>query len=81
MMAIVQLEIAAERGQFPSAVRQNSAGAGCAAGKKPEGARTQLKELVAEFPENPLFASELAKLHVPGQGKVCRIEHRHLRVT
>ena len=33
--------------------------------KKPELARTQLKELVAEFPENTLFASELAKLNVP----------------
>jgi len=30
--------------------------------KKPELARAQLKELVAQFPENPLFASELAKL-------------------
>jgi predicted Zn-dependent protease len=32
--------------------------------KKTEVARTQLNELVAEFPENPLFASELAKLDV-----------------
>jgi predicted Zn-dependent protease len=32
--------------------------------KKPEVARAQLSELVAEFPENPLFASELAKLKV-----------------
>lgn len=30
----------------------------------PEVARTQLKELVAEFPENPLFSSELAKIRV-----------------
>jgi hypothetical protein len=27
-------------------------------------ARTELNDLVAEFPENPLFASELAKLNV-----------------
>ncbi len=33
--------------------------------KKPEVARIQLSELVAEFPENPLFASELEKLNVP----------------
>jgi hypothetical protein len=33
--------------------------------KKPEVARTQLHELVVEFPENQLFASELAKLKVP----------------
>ena len=36
--------------------------------KKADVARTQLKELVAEFPENPLFASELAKLGSPGGG-------------
>jgi hypothetical protein len=30
--------------------------------KKTEVARTQLKELAAEFSENPLFSSELAKL-------------------
>jgi predicted Zn-dependent protease len=30
--------------------------------KKPEVARIQLNELVAESPENPLFASELANL-------------------
>lgn len=33
--------------------------------KKPEVARAQLSELVAEFPENPLFANELAKIKVP----------------
>jgi predicted Zn-dependent protease len=33
--------------------------------KKPEVACIQLKELVAEFPENPLFADELAKLDIP----------------
>jgi hypothetical protein len=32
--------------------------------KKTEVARTQLEELVGEFPENPLFATELAKLKV-----------------
>ena len=30
--------------------------------KRPEVARVQFSELVAEFPENPLFARELAKL-------------------
>lgn len=30
--------------------------------KKPEVARTEFTELASEFPENPLFASELAKL-------------------
>jgi hypothetical protein len=32
--------------------------------KKTEVARTQLRELVAEFPENSLFSNELAKLRV-----------------
>lgn len=32
--------------------------------KQPDVARTELNDLVAEFPENPLFASELAKLNV-----------------
>jgi hypothetical protein len=33
--------------------------------KKPEVARTQLHELVVEFPENPVFASEMVNLEVP----------------
>jgi hypothetical protein len=33
--------------------------------KKTEVACTQLQELAAEFPEDPLFASELAKLKAP----------------
>jgi predicted Zn-dependent protease len=37
--------------------------------KNTEEARTQLTELVAEFPENPLFAKELAKLGVLSPGK------------
>ena len=34
--------------------------------KQPELARTQLRELTAEFPQNPLFQRELAKLEKPG---------------
>jgi predicted Zn-dependent protease len=34
--------------------------------KKTEVARIQLTELVAEFPENPLFFRELAKLDASG---------------
>jgi TolA-binding protein len=33
--------------------------------KKTEVARAQLKELVKEFPENPPFPSELAKIKAP----------------
>jgi predicted Zn-dependent protease len=32
--------------------------------KKPEVARAQLTELVAEFPENPLFVNELTKIKI-----------------
>ena len=34
--------------------------------KKTEVARTELRDLVAEFPENPLFFRELAKLDASG---------------
>ncbi len=33
--------------------------------KNKEVARIQLEDLVAEFPENPLFSSELANLNLP----------------
>jgi hypothetical protein len=59
---IQQLEIAAARGHYLrpfakillalSALREN----------KMKLARTQLAKLVAEFPQNPLFALELARL-------------------
>ena len=56
--------------------------------KKSEVARAQLTELVAEFPENPLFASELAKLkasHVAvvfpqSESPLCRMCHSTLRI-
>jgi hypothetical protein len=59
-VGILQLQIAADRGHYLrpfakillAALRE----------KKPEVARRQLIELAAEFPDNPLFASELAKL-------------------
>jgi len=61
---IKQLEIAAERGQYLRPFAKILLALAALREKKPELARTQLKELVAEFPENPLFASELAKLKV-----------------
>ncbi len=61
---VQQLEIAADHGHYLrpfakillalAALRENDPGV----------ARTQLDELVKEFPENPLFASELAKLKI-----------------
>jgi len=59
---IRQLEIAAERGHYLRPFAKILLAMAALREKKPEVARTQLKELVAEFPENRLFASELAKL-------------------
>ena len=68
-IGIQQLEIAAERGHYLRPFAKILLALAALREKKPEVARTQLKELVAEFPENPLFTSELAKLSVPGQGR------------
>jgi len=61
---IQQLEIAAEHGHYLRPFAKILLALAALREKKTEVARTQLKELVAEFPENPLFASELAKLKV-----------------
>lgn len=60
-----QLEIAAEHGQYLRPFAKIMLALAALREKKPAVARAQLKELVAEFPENPLFASELAKLSFP----------------
>lgn len=62
---IRQLEIAAERGRYLRPFAKILLALAALREKKPEVARTQLKELVAEFPENELFASELDKLSAP----------------
>jgi tetratricopeptide (TPR) repeat protein len=62
---IQQLEIAAERGHYLRPFAKILLAMAALREKKTETARTQLEELAAEFPENPLFASELAKLNVP----------------
>ena len=59
---IQQLEIAADRGHYLRPFAKILLALAALREKKPEVARAQLNELVAEFPENPLFASELAKL-------------------
>lgn len=61
---IQQLEIAAERGHYLRPFAKILLAMAALREKKPEVARAQLKQLVAEFPENRLFASELAKLNV-----------------
>lgn len=59
---IRQLEIAAERGHYLRPFAKILLAMAALREKKTEVARIQLTELVAEFPENPLFANELAKL-------------------
>jgi len=64
-VGIQQLEIAAERGHYLRPFAKILLALAALREKQPEVARKQLTELVAEFPENPLFANELAKLNVP----------------
>ncbi|MGB9007858.1 MAG: hypothetical protein WCC18_04525 [Candidatus Acidiferrales bacterium] len=61
---IEQLEIAAEHGHYLRSFAKILLALAALRERKIEVARAQLKELVAEFPENQLFASELAKLNV-----------------
>jgi hypothetical protein len=61
---IQQLEIAADHGHYLRPFAKIMLALVALREKKPEVARVQLKGLVAEFPENSLFASELAKLKV-----------------
>lgn len=61
---IQQLEIAAARGHYLRPFAKILLALAALRQKQPELARAQLTELVAEFPENALFASELAKLNV-----------------
>jgi hypothetical protein len=67
-----QLEIAASGGHYLRPFAKILLALAALREKNTEVARTQLTELVAEFPENPLFASELAKLSVPSQGRTVQ---------
>jgi tetratricopeptide (TPR) repeat protein len=57
-----QLEIAASRGRYLRPFAKILLAMAALREKKPAVARTQLADLVAEFPQNALFVSELAKL-------------------
>ena len=63
---IQQLEIAATRGRYLRPFAKIMLALAALREKKPALAHTQLMELVAEFPENSLFVSELAKLDAAG---------------
>lgn len=59
---IQQFEIAAARGRYLRPFAKILLAMAALREKNPELARIQLAELVAEFPENPLFFRELVKL-------------------
>ncbi|MGB2889534.1 MAG: hypothetical protein WBC04_17705 [Candidatus Acidiferrales bacterium] len=59
---IQQLEVAAAHGHYLRPFAKILLALAALREKKTEVARTQLTELVAEFPQNPLFAKELARL-------------------
>ena len=63
-LGIQQLEIAADHGRYLRPFAKILLALAALREKKPEVARAQLSELAAEFPENPLFANELAKIKV-----------------
>jgi hypothetical protein len=61
-VGIQQLEIAAKRGHYLRPFAKILLAMAALREKKTDVARIQLTELVAEFPENPLFSNELSKL-------------------
>jgi tetratricopeptide (TPR) repeat protein len=61
---IQQLEIAAEHGHYLRPFTKILLALAALREKNLDVARTQLKELVAGFPENPLYANELSKIAV-----------------
>lgn len=67
-LGIQQLEIAAGHGHYLRPFAKILLALVALREKKPEVARAQLTELVAEFPENPLFARELGKLKASPPG-------------
>jgi hypothetical protein len=72
LVGMQQLEIAAAGGRYLRPFAKILLALAALREKKTEMARTQLTELAAEFPENPLFASELAKVGGPSQGKTVQ---------
>ena len=72
---ITQLEIAADRGHYLRPFAKILLALAALREKKPNVARTQLEELVTEFPDNPLFASELAKLEAASPGPHAPTPH------
>lgn len=76
-LGVKQLEIAAASGRHLRPFAKILLALAALREKKPDVARTQLTELVAEFPQNPLLASELAKLNAisPEKGVKTSLPH------
>lgn len=73
---IEQLEMASKGGHYLRPFAKILLALTALRKKKPQVAREELTELVREFPENPLFASELAKVTVaPAAAVSDRREH------
>jgi hypothetical protein len=62
-LGLQQLEIAAAKGHYLRPFAKILLALAALRERKKDMAREQFKELVVEFPENPLFANELAALH------------------
>jgi len=73
---IKQLEIAAAHGRYLRPFAKILLALVALREKKTEVARTQLTELVAEFPQNPLFAHELAKLNASPAAALSHVNAR-----
>jgi hypothetical protein len=71
-VGIQQLEIAAAQGHYLRPFAKIMLALAALREKKPQVARAQLSDLVAEFPENALFTSELAKLTLQSRGRTAR---------
>jgi hypothetical protein len=69
-VGIQQLQIAATSGHYLRPFAKILLALAALREKNTELARTELRDLVAEFPGNPLFASELAKLDAPSAARV-----------
>lgn len=69
---IEQLEIAAARGRYLRPFAKIILAMAALREKKTALARIQLVELVSEFPQNPLFAGELAKLDAAPEAAIAR---------
>jgi hypothetical protein len=61
---IEQIEIAPDHGRYVRPFAKILLALAALREKNPEVARTQLKELVPEFPENALYVNELSKIEV-----------------